>query len=161
MLTGITPVKSLLTIIIKSGKKGGFVGLHEGQLIVSSMTTTEPKENYAYSRVEISAMLGGNIRSFLPHKDGRVVAGCFSREWGPHAPREILVGETSGVQQAAEMLCGQKEPIPVFLQELKGWVYVGMYRVGHWTQDPTVLDAYAKEGHREDHLSRVMFMICN
>ncbi len=124
------------------------------------MTTTELEEGKEYSRAEISAMLGGDPRSFLPHKDGRVVAGCLSRKWGPHVPREILAGSTSGVSRAAEMLCEQQEPIPVFVQEVK-WMYVGMYRVGYWTQDPAVLDAYAKEGHREDQLSRVVFLIRN
>ncbi|WP_161884199.1 hypothetical protein [Deinococcus alpinitundrae] len=123
------------------------------------MTATELQEGKAYSRVEINALLGGSLQSFLPDKDGRVVAGCLSLEWGPHAPREILAGSTLGVSRVAKMLCEQQEPIPVFMKEPGGWVYAGMYRVGHWTEDPTVLATYAKEAGRDDQLSRVVFLI--
>lgn len=90
-----------------------------------------------------------------------MVAGCFSREWGLYSPREVLVGSGPGVQQAAEieMLCKQDGPIPVFIQEPQGWVYVGSYRVGQWTQDSTALAAYAQEAGREDSLTRVLFLV--
>ncbi|MBB6018649.1 hypothetical protein ACFP9V_24205 [Deinococcus radiopugnans] len=130
------------------------------------MTLSHPlvETGRGYTRAEISKILGGSPQPYLPHKDGRVVAGCFSVKKGPFAPREILVGEGSGVEGSAAMLCQQAEAIPVFMkgpEVMKGegrWFYSGMYRVGHWTQDPEVLARYAEEGGRGT-LTRVMFLI--
>lgn len=117
-----------------------------------------PDPRHPYSRAEISALLGGSVRTFLPHRDGVILAGCFSRKLGPHAPREILVGSGPGVERAAELFCAQATPVPVFMEEPQGWMYQGEYRVGHWTADPAVLATYAREGGR-DELTRVMFLV--
>lgn len=71
-------------------------------------------------------------------------------------------GRGRDIEKSTALLCQQADPIPVFVKEPEGmkgegrWVYSGMYRVGHWTQDPEVLARYAKEGKRGT-LARVLF----
>jgi hypothetical protein len=83
-----------------------------------------------YSRREISNMLGGNMRSYLPTRQGVVVCGCFHRsdKLNPDAPDEIVFGCGPDVIRGAERVASQRQPIPVFL--FKGalaWEYVGNY----------------------------------
>ncbi len=45
-----------------------------------------PILNKTYTREEIHEMLGGDMQSYLPHKDGKVVCGCFRLDTNPDAP---------------------------------------------------------------------------
>jgi len=104
--------------------------------------------NEMYTRAEISEVLGGSIRSFLPTVDGEVVCGCFdpSKKMNPNAPQEILFGEpypTPVIDKAATTVFeqGQRgEDIPVFLkQDSNQWEYVGRYLCIGLTRDERVV----------------------
>src|SRR5438067_10959924 len=89
-----------------------------------------------YRRDQIQTEYGGSIQSYLPHKDGRVVCGCFDLKMNPNAPGEILVGDAPDVIRSAELLIRQDEPIPVFIKEAKNrWIYQGHYRGAGWPRD--------------------------
>jgi hypothetical protein len=87
----------------------------------------------SYSRREISDVLGGELRSILPEKDGRILCGCFKKipEKNPGAPEEVTTGSERGRinYTKAEMAASQADPIPIFIfQKNAAWTYVGRYR---------------------------------
>lgn len=95
------------------------------------------KLNHTYSRQEISDMLGGSVRAYLPFKDGRVTCGCFrnEEEYNPEAPEEVMFGcdaPMPNVEKSAEMVCAQGksgEAVPIFIfREPAKWEYVGNYQ---------------------------------
>lgn len=89
-----------------------------------------------YSRLEIQNQLGGSLDQYLPHKDGRVVCGCFKLRANPSAPRVLLVDAKPEIMHWAEVLCQQVEPIPLFIKgNGEGWRYVGMFAVRTWFDD--------------------------
>ncbi|PLS85521.1 MAG: hypothetical protein CYG60_12120 [Actinobacteria bacterium] len=115
-------------------------------------------EGKHYTRNEIHAVHGGGIQGYLPHKDGRVVAGCFGLKNNPEAPEVVLVGSGPQTMRWAEVLCGQEGPIPVFLKRrINEWEYVGEYEVDDWTEDPGRLAQYCQRSGRSG-LTRVFFL---
>ena len=55
-----------------------------------------------YTRGEIRQALGGDLSSSLPHRDGRVVWGCFRPDLNPDAPDVILSGRGPGIERRRE-----------------------------------------------------------
>jgi hypothetical protein len=107
-----------------------------------------PEIGRTYSRREISGMLGGDVRSYLPTKDGYVVCGCFKPRLNPAAPRRVTFGTGEKVKRAAELAAKQRQPIPVFLFVRDGaWEYVGAYRCTGLRTDSASLRAAS--GHPE------------
>src|SRR4051812_28910981 len=41
---------------------------------------------------KLAARRSGGLQDYLPHINGRVVAGCFSKDLNPQAPNVILPG---------------------------------------------------------------------
>ncbi len=113
----------------------------------------------SYTREQIHAQVGGNMQSFLPHVDGRVVAACLRLDYDPDAPAVLLVGAGKGIEQAADILVAQRSPVPVFLKLGTGdWKYVGEYAVERSSQDAADLAAQAKRSGRDD-VTRVIYMV--
>lgn len=97
-----------------------------------------------YTRDQIHARLGGGLQDYLPHKNGRVVCGCFRTDTNPDAPEVILPGIGPDIQKWARVFRNQKNPIPVFIKkESNGWEYVGDYKVDRWTDDPSEIARYS------------------
>ncbi len=104
------------------------------------------EEGEMYSREEIHEVLGGDLQSYLPQKDGKIVCGCFRRDrrgpydgWNPEAPKEVLVGDAPVVKAKAKLLSQQGDPICVFIKKApRRWEYVGFYRCrpGSYSEDP-------------------------
>ena len=91
----------------------------------------------SYTRAEISRALGGEMMTYLPQRDGRILCGCFVPAQGknPNAPEEVLAGAGPVVERKAEMLCEQEGAIPVFhmgftpvLAALQRWLPRGACR---------------------------------
>lgn len=83
-----------------------------------------------YTRDEIYDIVGGSKQSYLPTKNGKVVAACVTHKMNPRAPREILCGRGPKIEAAGALLAQQLGPIPVFLkQDVNRWEYQGMFRV--------------------------------
>lgn len=109
----------------------------------------------SYTREEIHAVLGGEMISYLPQQDGRIVCGCFSQDSNPEAPYEILVGGSedgageSSVEKKARLLAGQRVPIPVFLKRApNSWVYDGDYRAKGVVQDRAYVERKERRANR-------------
>jgi hypothetical protein len=89
-----------------------------------------------YTRDQIHEELGGSKQSYLPNVNGRVVAGCFTKEANPDAPDEILPGKGEEVERSAEMFARQGDAVPVFMKEsVNQWKYVGDYVVEYISFD--------------------------
>jgi len=67
-----------------------------------------------YTRDEISSELGGSPEPYLPTKNGRVTYGAFKRDTNPEAPHVVLPGFGPKIEESAELLARQRDPIPVF-----------------------------------------------
>lgn len=73
-----------------------------------------------YTRAEIQRLIGGELQTYLPQKNNRILAGCFNKELNPDCPNEIQVGVKQRVRQKALLLIEQPETIfPVFIKESK------------------------------------------
>jgi hypothetical protein len=83
-----------------------------------------------YTRNQIHAHLGGSKQSYLPTKNGEVVAACLTKELNPRAPQVVLCGLGERIAPAGEALAQQSVPIPVFIKRAPNrWEYQGMFRV--------------------------------
>ena len=103
-----------------------------------------------YTRREIHDRLGGGLQIYLPHKNGRVVCGCFTREMNPDVPDTVLVGDGPDVVRSAQVFGAQVEPIPVFLkQKPNAWEYVGEYSAEYVT-DLAHVEPLARAASRSD-----------
>jgi hypothetical protein len=102
-----------------------------------------------YTRKQIHKLIGGDLQSYLPHRGGRVVCGCFKTDNNPNAPKEILVGDRVNVVKYARVFAGQVEPIPVFIkQTVNQWKYIGNYQAVKYTEEPKEVSAKAKAAGR-------------
>ncbi len=115
-------------------------------------------EGKLYTRDEIHGLLGGGIQGYLPHKNGRVVAGCFGLKMNPEAPDVVLVVSGPETIRWAKVLCEQEYPVPTFLKrQASQWEYVGEYRVDGWTEYPADLAEYGQRAGRTN-ITRVLFL---
>ena len=111
-----------------------------------------------YKREQIQSELGGEVQSYLPQRDKRIVAGCFLCKLNPDAPLEIQAGSKPKVVQKAEMLAAQADQrIPVFLKGKPDrpyaatWQYQGIYELCELIDDATALEiAEARSGRHGD-----------
>jgi hypothetical protein len=103
-----------------------------------------------YSREEIREEVGGgDLQSYLPYSEGRVLGGCFDPGLNARAPFEIDVGDLPKVTQYAQLLVQQGHEIPVFLKRgSKAWEYVGRFRAVRYNTDPD--DLYPRQPRRTD-----------
>jgi hypothetical protein len=82
-----------------------------------------------YTRNEIYDRVGGSKQSYLPTKDGVVVAACLTKDLNPLAPNVILCGRGKVIALTGERLARQTEPIPVFVKrDVNRWEFKGHYR---------------------------------
>src|SRR5271165_4267462 len=99
-----------------------------------------PIRGQSYTREEIAAEFGGGVIEYLPIAGGKIAAACLRLDYNPEAPNVILAGQGEQVQQAAQALCEQGGPIPVFIKrEARAWEYVGDYEVEDSSTDPSVI----------------------
>lgn len=105
-----------------------------------------------YSRAELHALLGGgSMQSYLPSKNGVVLAGCFGQRLNPKAPDEVYVGSGPKIISGAERAVQQKRSIPCFLKDgSKAFRYVGHYQPVHIDRHPeSIRRAEAVTGRNE------------
>lgn len=109
-----------------------------------------------YTRTEISLEFGDKVQTYLPQKDDRIEAGCFTLSLNPKAPREIQVGNGPEVVEKAKLLTEQSMPIiPVFIKDeasksSKCWQYFGKYRFDGLIDSLDDLKAAMKISGRKD-----------
>ena len=99
---------------------------HEGHRVPRELTIGK-----MYTRRQIHDLVGGgDLQSYLPHADGRVLCGCFDPGLNVKAPTEVDFGDAPDVVRYAELAAEQHATIPVFLkQAAHQWQYTGDFRV--------------------------------
>ena len=111
-----------------------------------------------YSRATIQRMLGGGLQDYLPHVDGKVVAGCFSKELNPQAPNVILPGTGREIERWARVFAEQRTAVPVFIKQRSNeWYCMGEFRCVRLTDDPLTIEDWALRAHRTD-VTMVLFL---
>ena len=114
-----------------------------------------------YTRAEIRAVLGGDLSSELPHRDGCVVCGCFTPGLSPDAPDVILCGREPETARWAKVFAAQRYFIPCFVQAgITAWEYVGRFVVRRVITDKAQLKARAKAASRKiNDVSTVLYLL--
>ena len=97
-----------------------------------------------YTRLQISkAVGGGELQTYLPEYNGRILAGCFDPGLNLRAPHEVDVGEGVKVIAKAETVASAQTAIPVFLKRGAGaWEYVGLYKCLCFSRERRHIRAY-------------------
>jgi hypothetical protein len=113
-----------------------------------------------YTRGEIRQSLGGDLSSYLPHRDGRVVCGCFRPDLNPDAPDVILPGRGPTIERWARVFATQRDFIPCFVKtDTNAWEYVGRFCVRRIISDAAELRARARAASRPlGGLSMVLYL---
>lgn len=114
-----------------------------------------------YSRRQIHDVVGGELQTYLPTRDGKVVAVCVNRKHNRGAPEVILPGFPPKVRRNAEIYHQQGTAVPLFIKERSNaWRYAGDYQVHERSVDPDVIaDQAAKSCRSIDTVSQVLFLI--
>ena len=111
-----------------------------------------------YTRRQINQEVGGNLQSYLPIANGRVVCACLRLDLNPEAPCVVLVGNRKNVMMTGRLLSGQGGSIPMFLRRAKHrWEYQGNFAVARSTQAREEVAVHTRKSGR-DNLTRVIYM---
>lgn len=122
------------------------------------MATHSFERGKKYTRKQISAELGGGVQDYLPHADGVVVYGAFSKDINPGAPNVILPGTGPEIERWARVFAEQEWAIPVFIKDASNsWYCMGDFRCVRLEEEPGVIERYAVEAKRDD-VTMVLFL---
>jgi hypothetical protein len=116
-------------------------------------------KNKQYTRKEIQGLVGGEIQTYLPQKNHKILAGCFCQELNPDAPEQIQAGKGTRIYAKARLLSGQPETIfPVFIKNKekgKYYKYVGdyQYKLKSITEDNQKIKEAENKSERHEALS--------
>jgi len=113
-----------------------------------------------FTRHEIHEMLGGEIQSYLPQKNGQIVCGCFTQSYNPDAPVEIQVGNLPKVVEKAKLLATQRSPFPVFIKDKarigkseRIWRYCGRFMFDSLVDDRKLVQTAEKKSGRQGEVA--------
>lgn len=83
-----------------------------------------------YSRIEIAAVVKGNLRWYLPTNERKVVAICLQKDQNPKAPNVVFCGFGKRIEATGEWLSQETKSLPVFVKEdVNRWKYYGHFKV--------------------------------
>lgn len=115
-----------------------------------------------YRRAQIQKLVGGEIRTYLPQKGGQILAGCFSAEMNPNAPKEIFAGNLPKVVTKAELLGNQRgNAFPVFIRQKnteRDYYFHGYYRCIGITNDQKAIAEAEALSERYGQLSYILYL---
>ena len=106
-----------------------------------------------YSAREIADQLGGELQTYLPQREGRIVAGRFNKQMNPEAPDRVYPAKLPKVLEKAELFVQQGSSVPVFMKERKsdkGFQYVGRYRAKALRRDQASIESAQRRSRRDD-----------
>lgn len=113
-----------------------------------------------YTRREIHAACGGNPQTYLPTKDGVVVAACLRLDLNPRAPHVVLCGSGPTIRKAGDLLAGQSQPVPMFIKRApQHWEYQGLFKLaGSFTAPMDCAPYVDGSGRALVEISRVILL---
>jgi hypothetical protein len=109
------------------------------------------KRHYTWSEIVDKTGADGSPPYYLLHRDGEVVAGCFTLEQNPEAPLVILAGDGPQIRERADIFCTQKGPIPVCTKSGLGeWLCCGNFKLLRSSTDPAQIASHSALAKRSD-----------
>lgn len=106
---------------------------------------------YTWSEIVDETGADGSPPFYLLHRDGKVVAGCFTLELNPEAPLVILAGTGPQVREWADAFCAQSGSIPVCVKSGMGeWLYGGRFKLARASADPAEIAKHSSLAQRSD-----------
>jgi hypothetical protein len=117
-------------------------------------------KGHRYTWGEIVEKTGGDGSSpyYLLHRDGKVVAGCFTIELNPEAPRVVLAGNGPQIREWADIFCAQKGSIPVCLKSGLGeWLCCGNFKLVRSSTDQAEIAKHSASANRND-IYKILFL---
>lgn len=115
------------------------------------MKTHPFRRGKEYSRKQISDVLGGGVQDYLPHQDGVVLYGAFSKDLNPGAPGVILPGTGPEIERWAHVFAAQKHAIPVFIKRQSNvWYCMGDFRCTNLSEDEATIAEHSRAAGRDD-----------
>ena len=113
---------------------------------------------YTWSEIVDKAGADGSPPYYLPHRNGAVVAGCFTLELNPEAPLVVLAGKGPQISELADTFCAQKGPIPVCVKSGMGeWLCCGDFKLVRSSTDPVEIASHTIEVRRSD-IYKILFL---
>ncbi len=113
---------------------------------------------YTWSEIVDATGADGSPPYSLLHRDGRVVAGCFTMEINPEAPLVVLAGRGAQLTELADRFCAQTGFIPVCVKSGMGeWLSCGDFKLVRSSADPAEIASHVVEARRPD-IYKLLFL---
>ena len=108
-------------------------------------------QRYTWSEIIDETGADGSPPYYLLHRDGKVVAGCFTLELNPEAPLVVLAGDGPQVREWADLFCVQTGSIPVCVKSGLGeWLCCGNFRLVRSSTDPAEIARHSAQARSSD-----------
>ena len=108
-------------------------------------------QRYTWSEIVDETGADGSPPYYLLHRDGKVVAGCFTLEINPEAPLVVLAGDGPQIREWADLFCGQTSSIPVCVKSGLGeWLCCGNFKLVRSSTDPAEIARHSAQARRSD-----------
>jgi hypothetical protein len=113
---------------------------------------------YTWSEIVDATGADGTPPYYLLHRDGKVVAGCFTLELNPEAPLVVLAGQGPQLTELADLFCAQTGSIPVCVKSGMGeWLSCGDFKLVRSSTDPAEIASHVVEARRPD-IYKLLFL---
>ncbi len=113
---------------------------------------------YTWSEIVDETGADGSPPYYLLHRDGAVVAGCFTLELNPEAPLVILAVKGPPISELADIFCAQTGSIPVCVKSGMGeWLCCGDFKLVRSSTNPAEIATHAPEARRPD-IYKLLFL---
>ena len=107
--------------------------------------------HYTWSEIVDETGADGSPPYYLLHRDGKVVAGCFTLELNPEAPLVVLAGDGPLIREWADIFCAQTDSIPVCVKSGLGeWLCRGNFKLLRSSTDPAQIASRSALARRSD-----------
>ena len=114
---------------------------------------------YTWSEIMDETGADGSPPYYLPHRDGAVVAGCFTLELNPEAPLVVLAGKGPKLSELADIFCAQTGSIPVCVKSGMGeWLCCGDFKLARSSTDLAEIASHTPEARRPD-IYKLLFLV--
>ena len=108
-------------------------------------------QRYTWSEIVDETGADGSPPYYLLHRDGKVVAGCFTLEINPEAPLVVLAGNGPQIREWADLFCAQTSSIPVCVKSGLGeWLCCGNFKLVRSSTDPAEIARHSAQARRSD-----------
>ena len=113
---------------------------------------------YTWSEIVDESGADGSPPYYMLHRNGAVVAGCFTMELNPEAPLVVHVGKGPLITGLADIFSKQTGPIPVCVKSGMGeWLCCGDFKLVRSSADPVEIASHTVEARRQD-IYKLLFL---